>query len=264
MKQIDTRADWWDVTLLRQKIAEFGHVKMVILLTVVAILLSVGMTLLLWMQVFQREFDWVPVIISTVVPATVCPLLMWYVIGVTLDLHRLESQMRYLASYDTLTQVSTRRAFLNNFSQRLQLAMQNKTGLAVAYLDLDDFKRINDRYRHAMGDQVLTQFAAVIRDNMRKSDPVGRMGGEEFALVISDISVDAALQVLEKLRQKTAQLRFSAHESEFGITVSIGMSYLKAGEVSSVDQLLHEADNALSRAKKSGKNCVVDYASLSS
>jgi diguanylate cyclase (GGDEF)-like protein len=72
------------------------------------------------------------------------------------------------------------------------------------------------------------------------------------------------LQVLEKLRQKTAQLRFSAHESEFGITVSIGMSYLKAGEVSSVDQLLHEADNALSRAKKSGKNCVVDYASLSS
>jgi predicted signal transduction protein with EAL and GGDEF domain len=162
---------------LRQKIAQFGQIKMVILMTALAILLSVSMTMLLWLYLFQREFDWAPVVISIVVPTAVCPLLVWYVIGVTLNLHHLESRMRYLANYDTLTQVMSRRAFLMSFEQQLALSMRNQTSLAVAYLDLDDFKTVNDKYRHAMGDQVLARFASVLKSNMRKHDLIGRMGG---------------------------------------------------------------------------------------
>ncbi|MBN2886725.1 MAG: diguanylate cyclase [Chromatiaceae bacterium] len=170
---------------------------------------------------------------------------------------RLEASLRELASTDELTGVSTRRHFMACLNE--EFARERRDGearAAVLMLDLDHFKRINDSLGHAKGDAVLRHCGALMRESVRQCDKVGRLGGEEFAMLLPDSSLDAATHLAERLRQRLEEHPLALDEERIRVTVSIGVTMLNA-EQEEVDAALRRADRALYRAKSEGRNRVV-------
>jgi diguanylate cyclase (GGDEF)-like protein len=159
------------------------------------------------------------------------------------------------ALIDPLTGIWNRRGFIVE-NDRLTQSMGSKTTkAAVLFLDLDNFKTVNDRYGHAVGDQVLQILAATTKSVIRSSDFVGRLGGEEFAVVLHGAPRDSAVTIAERIR-----LAFSEHaeviDGEYvAATVSIGL-VLHEGPILDLSELLWKADQALYRAKERGRNRV--------
>jgi diguanylate cyclase (GGDEF)-like protein len=175
-------------------------------------------------------------------------------VGTTLDLHYLESQMRHLASYDVLTDVYTRRLFLESCEHLLSLMQRDKKDFVFAYIDLDDFKQINDVYGHAAGDEVLKAFSVLLRSQVRKSDLVGRMGGEEFGLALPETDRKGAEHLLEEVRLLAKQTTVEVDGREIGFTISIGFTYTDGSVEKPLDKLIKKADAALYMAKGTGKD----------
>jgi diguanylate cyclase (GGDEF)-like protein len=183
----------------------------------------------------------------------------WWLVALGIELHHLEDEMRYLASYDELTGIMSRRAFFNG-AERLHVLMrrQNKP-LTLAYLDLDDFKEVNDTFGHVMGDAVLKAFTDVISSMLRRSDIVGRIGGEEFALILPDTDIDGARHLLEQIRNKASEQTVVVGHAQTSFTVSVGLAFSNNQSINSLSALIEQADKALYQAKSKGKNCVVQY-----
>jgi diguanylate cyclase (GGDEF)-like protein len=123
--------------------------------------------------------------------------------------------------------------------------------LAIALFDIDHFKQVNDRYGHAVGDEVLQRVAALAEGAVRDRDVVGRLGGEEFAVLMPGASLDAAARIGERLRKTCAE---AFHPPGIPVTVSVGVSAVEGAATAS--DLLREADMALYRAKFDGRNCL--------
>jgi diguanylate cyclase (GGDEF)-like protein len=136
-------------------------------------------------------------------------------------------------------------------------AVRTSTPLAVALLDLDRFKHVNDTYGHLIGDEVLRQIAATMTDNLREYDVAGRFGGEEFVMLLPQTRAVDALRIAERVRAQIAQLPVRVGEGEqVSVTVSIGVAALDAGAQRELPDLLAAADAALYRAKASGRDQV--------
>jgi diguanylate cyclase (GGDEF)-like protein len=163
-------------------------------------------------------------------------------------------KMEVLASTDELTGLLNRRYFL-------QLAtaehdnMQEGQQLGLALIDLDHFKRVNDRYGHVTGDRVLQTFAAVARSCVREGDVLARYGGEEFALLLPDCDVDQLSSCCERLRLAFSAAEPVGVEPVSGLSLSVGMVLLRAED--GLKDSLQRADDALYRAKNGGRNCCV-------
>jgi diguanylate cyclase len=158
------------------------------------------------------------------------------------------------AERDPLTGLGNRRHLARRCAELLPAAERDGRPLAVAQLDIDHFKRINDRHGHATGDRVLVTMAQLLRDNTRNRDVLVRHGGEEFVLVMPGMALDSAAEVCERLRDCVAGHRWAAADAgDLAITVSIGLA---AAPSYDVNQLLHRADRALYRAKRGGRNRV--------
>ena len=124
-------------------------------------------------------------------------------------------------------------------------------------LDLDHFKQVNDRYGHAGGDQLLRSFSHTLTQVLRGQDIVGRMRGEEFAVVLPHVDRKAALEIAERINQATRTLRVPAGEQTISATVSIGLVHIaKPEEHQNLDMLLQHADQALYDAKAAGRDRV--------
>ncbi len=122
-------------------------------------------------------------------------------------------------------------------------------------IDVDHFKKLNDKYGHLAGDQVLREIAAIIQGNIREIDIAGRYGGEEFCVVLPDTDRDGALYVAERIRQATKETSIKAYDTVVESSVSIGIStFPQDGKKAS--ELIDKADWALYRAKKQGRNRV--------
>lgn len=127
-------------------------------------------------------------------------------------------------------------------------------------MDLDFFKTINDTYGHATGDEVIREMGNIIRTCFRKTDIAGRMGGEEFAVVLKNASLEDAKKAAEKVREITARTKVVYGEHEISFTVSIGVAALQGtDEINDIEKILIKADDALYRAKAKGRNCVVTF-----
>jgi diguanylate cyclase (GGDEF)-like protein len=131
-------------------------------------------------------------------------------------------------------------------------AHRSKTPCAIALIDLDWFKRINDAYGHPTGDEVLRTFAITVFANIRNIDRFGRYGGEEFLLMLPDTPGDAAARILDRLRAITADLDWSAFSPGLQVTISAGVATLRPDE--RPDSFLARADKALYAAKARGRN----------
>ena len=154
---------------------------------------------------------------------------------------------------DPLTGIANRRAFLQDAETQLKRQMTEPRPMAVLLLDLDNFKSINDRFGHAIGDRVLQMFAEVGSGCMRRYDIFGRLGGEEFAALLVDTSRERALAVAEQIRSSFVEVTGTVDGKPVVATVSIGV-VISYDAVLDLSALLAQADHALYRAKDNGRN----------
>jgi diguanylate cyclase (GGDEF)-like protein len=169
--------------------------------------------------------------------------------GFARDLYR-------MATTDEMTALANRRHFMARLEEEAARTRRHSVHpLSLAILDVDFFKKVNDGYGHAAGDDVLRTIAAGARDLFRKIDTIGRLGGEEFAILMPMTKLDEAAIVCERYRQKVANQPIDIGDRTLSVTISIGISEMKEGE--NAASLLARADRALYRAKDAGRNQVV-------
>jgi len=166
---------------------------------------------------------------------------------------RAEHRQKTAAMIDPLTGISNRRAFLEEGEEHLKRQVNEPRPTAVMLLDLDNFKSINDRYGHAIGDRVLEIFAEVASSCLRRIDLFGRLGGEEFAALLHDTTRERALAVAEQIRSSFAAATRVVEGRPVDGTVSIGV-VIAYDAVLDLSALLAQADHALYRAKDAGRN----------
>ncbi len=169
-------------------------------------------------------------------------------------------ELLYLANYDQLSGVFNRRAFFEHGARAFRECLALGRPLACLMSDIDHFKSINDNYGHPVGDEAIRSIACLLRECVRESDIVGRYGGEEFCVLLPDVSPAVARQVAERIRREVERRCGAGVESvpDLRITASFGLSLL-APDVESLEQLIEHADQALYRAKAGGRNRVTLY-----
>lgn len=168
------------------------------------------------------------------------------------ELKRAQQDLLRLAQHDSLTGLGNR----NKFNERLTLALaksrRNQHPIALIYLDIDRFKRINDTLGHAVGDAVLCEFARRLEHNVRDTDLAARLGGDEFAVIIEDIDSPAGSEIIARKLLAAMQREFVVGDAVLCATTSIGIAFCR--NVPSADTLMQFADNALYEAKAAGRN----------
>jgi diguanylate cyclase (GGDEF)-like protein len=164
-----------------------------------------------------------------------------------------ELELRRLATTDGLTGIDTRRAFKEDAEKYVALARRHRSQLSAIAFDLDRFKSVNDTYGHAVGDTVLKAVTKAVRAELRQSDLFGRLGGEEFAVLLPDADTAAAMDVAEKLRRGIQGLKFPWSHPPIAVSASFGVAMLDPG-ADDIDALLVRADEALYEAKAVGRN----------
>ncbi len=160
-----------------------------------------------------------------------------------------------LAITDTLTQVYTRRYFLERFNEELRRSKKNKLRLSFLMIDIDNFKQYNDRYGHLVGDAILREISKTIRQMVRQIDFIGRYGGEEICIVLAETDKEQASFAAERIRQGIASAVIKVYDEELKATVSIGVSIFP-DNAGNLKDLIEMADQALYLAKETGKNKV--------
>ncbi|MAA72137.1 MAG: hypothetical protein CL679_10490 [Bermanella sp.] len=163
------------------------------------------------------------------------------------------SRIEELAITDELTGLYNRRYLMQMLSQQRALANRSRYGFVVCYLDLDHFKKVNDKYGHPFGDKVLKSFANLMTNSLREVDLGARIGGEEFVLVLADTNLDAAHGVCQRMAEKWREMRFP-EAPELKLTLSAGITAFKSPET--IEQILERADSLLYDAKHRGRNWI--------
>lgn len=182
-------------------------------------------------------------------------------IGISTDVteqQRMERELRKMASTDVLTGVNNRRHFLELCEREMDRATRYKNNLSLIMLDVDHFKHINDTHGHATGDQAIRAMTKLCRDSLRNSDVLGRIGGEEFAILLPETDITGAWQIAQRIRQNTEDFVFITDQGKNeSFTASFGLTSLLEKDVNP-DDLLKRADIALYDAKSQGRNRVCE------
>jgi len=172
--------------------------------------------------------------------------------------YELTEKLTYQASHDPLTCLINRHEFERRLAQCLNMARERNTENAICYVDLDQFKVINDTLGHIAGDELLRQITRLLTKHVRKQDSVGRMGGDEFVILIEHCSVEDAERVVNKVRRSIEEFSFPWEGRSFRITASMGLVPVN-GATGSITEALKNADTACYAAKDSGRNRVYVY-----
>jgi diguanylate cyclase (GGDEF)-like protein len=172
----------------------------------------------------------------------------------------LEAELRAIATTDALTGVYTRRQLIEFGENEIKRFLRTKRPLCILMLDIDHFKNINDTHGHAAGDAALKCFTAICQESIRTTDILGRIGGEEFVVIISETHGEEAFEVAERIRKNVEAKEFLIEDLGLSlkVTVSIG-AYSAVDTDSSFEQIMIKADNALYEAKRGGRNSVIIY-----
>ena len=203
-----------------------------------------GRTLWALISMVPLEYDGEPSMLATLVDIT--------------ERKTMEDALRKAATTDVLTGIANRRHFMDRTEAELARTRRHERPLALAMFDIDHFKRVNDLYGHAVGDEVLRAVARLCADVVRQHDIVARVGGEEFGLLMPDTRLGDAVALAERLRERMQTLRVrvpaDSGAGEVFITASFGVSALRPGDT--LDTLLAHADAALYAAKRQGRDQV--------
>ncbi|MBE0688183.1 MAG: diguanylate cyclase [Anaerolineaceae bacterium] len=172
---------------------------------------------------------------------------------------RLISQLEYLASTDALTGIYNRGYFHNVSKKILNSVEQDKTHVSMIMMDVDLFKGLNDTHGHQMGDLVLQKTVEVCKSLLRDKDVIGRVGGEEFSIVLPETTLEEAKKIAERIRQAIENLKIHNNGSAVQTTLSLGVASSTQVDNGTLEDLIQISDQALYRAKADGRNCVRVY-----
>lgn len=171
------------------------------------------------------------------------------------ELIRVSAQFDRLSHTDVLTALPNRRYMMEKLEAENSRFIRHLHPYSILYGDIDNFKSINDRYGHQVGDAALQAIAHVLRSSLRQHDEVSRWGGEEFLVLLPETDARVALEVAEKLREAIAAIDFRQGDAKLPLTMSFGVQTVSNPD--RVDALIHAADQKLYQAKQSGKNRIV-------
>ncbi|HEX6573351.1 MAG TPA: diguanylate cyclase [Gemmatimonadaceae bacterium] len=175
------------------------------------------------------------------------------------ELDKTNQRLRYISMTDGLTEVDNRRALEQRLHEMFEHSLRLHEPVACVMCDIDHFKRVNDTYGHAAGDDVLKQFAQILKDEAREIDRVGRYGGEEFLLLLPGTVLDSAVTFAERVRQRVEEHTFSFEGGTLKRTVSLGVAAWPHPRIKGREEMLKAADDALYVAKEMGRNKVVRF-----
>ena len=167
-------------------------------------------------------------------------------------------ELRQIATTDSLTGALTRRGFDMEMSRELARAKRFQNDISLIAIDIDHFKSVNDRYGHAVGDDVLRSLVATVKSEIRDTDIVARMGGEEFVVALPETDLAGARNFAERIRERIAGAQTSVRDHHIRVTASLGVATCDASDTS-WETALGKADHALYRAKRSGRNMCLCY-----
>jgi len=174
--------------------------------------------------------------------------------------HKLEllnDKLKEISSRDPLTHAYNRRYFSECSAKILSLSKRSNHSICLCMIDIDKFKNINDNYGHSVGDEVIILLANKLEGYVRSSDIVSRFGGEEFAVLLYNASLDDARNIAEKIRMNVGELELDTSKGKLEFTISIGVSkYYENKDLNNIENTLKRADDALYLAKKNGRNQV--------
>ena len=178
-----------------------------------------------------------------------------FTLGIVMMINeRISHELNIRADRDFLTNMLNRGAFIRQLQKSVSFSMRSSSPLTLMVLDVDHFKSINDQFGHSAGDLALVQFAKVINDTIRAEDTAGRLGGEEFAILLPNTTLDSAMSIAERLRQNVADTTILSEEKSIRLNVSIGVASLSSSD--SLEALISRADHAMYAAKLAGRNRV--------
>ncbi len=166
-------------------------------------------------------------------------------------------RLAYQTDHDPLTGLANRRSFERALDLEIERARRSRMPVCLAILDLDDFKAVNDTHGHPCGDEVLKALARVLLENKRRYDLAARIGGEEFALVLSGVGLVKSAEIMGRILSQFSAERFQGAEAGFSVTFSVGLATYRGGVSLDVAEFLALADKALYQAKGEGKNRIV-------
>ena len=171
------------------------------------------------------------------------------------ELEQLYAREKELSRTDSLTGLVNQRGFMEELERELERCRRSALPLCLAYIDLDNFKKVNDTYGHAAGDEALQKLAAKLQQRVRTADVVARTGGDEFLVLLWSPQPDGPLEVIGQ-RWIEATLEVAAQYPEAGLGASVGIAYCHNGALENTDQALRIADGAMYESKRTGRRQV--------
>jgi len=196
--------------------------------------------------------------ISITVPAIVAPLILWNFVGLYYQIEKLESKMRKIATYDMLTNLLTRKAFFENSETLFQHLSKQNTYISLIYIDIDNFKQVNDKFGHPGGDEVLSSLGKVLLKIFQNNAIIGRIGGEEIAIIIEEKKIETLQTILQSIHNQFSNICNKLKYENFNFTLSQGVVISESKNIS-LTTLLSQADKALFVSKRNGRNCSYLY-----
>ena len=241
--------------MLKASLKRYGVVAVVVAVTIGSIILSAAISAAFHLAIGlpMRASAW---IVTLACPTLIAPLMSWWAFDLVLKVERAHEQLRVQSTIDHLTGIFNRRYFMDRLREEIDRTQRYGTPFAVAFIDVDNFKRINDEHGHLSGDEILRQLTLTCAKQVREIDTLARIGGEEFALLLPQTPPAEAERLVERLRASVASTRAKIGDGWLDITVSIGLTS-SSREALDVDDILRRADEALYAAKRQGKNRLV-------
>ena len=244
---------------MKHKILSLGRINFIILLTLLSCVLAILLDIII-AKLLNHEISWSEDLVrATIIPLLMTPGLSWFLIGLLFELNDLHEKTNRLATFDGLTNLFNRRAFLQSCESLHHLAERNKRPYCFFVLDIDFFKKINDTYGHPCGDLVLSTLGKLLLDISRKSDVIGRLGGEEFGFFLPDTNRKQATEYAQKLKDKINALEVHCETETINITVSIGIAINIFDEDLSLEEIYKRADKALYSSKDNDRDQFTFY-----
>ena len=186
-------------------------------------------------------------------------LCMCYTLHDVTDTRKLLAELKSIATYDNLTKLYNRGSFYQLATHELDLARKQKIPLSVFAIDIDNFKEINDTYGHFCGDEVMKELVKKIASRLRTSDIFGRVGGDEFNVLLSNTTLENAVTLAQTLQSMVSTELFTYDTRQIPVTISIGVAIFEENRHVNMEHLLIDADSALYESKNTGRNKVCTF-----
>ena len=206
---------------------------------------------------YVDDDPWIPWYFARLLMGFICFAGALITARVTIYWKKRENIFQEMSTKDGLTGLASRNYFLRRMDTEFSKVQSRRGNLSFIMIDLDFFKNVNDTYGHQVGDYVLEETARILMENARNYDEVGRYGGEEFAILLPNTSLDVAVSIAERIRNSFEKTEMKIEGHFFKVTASLGVASYPDIEVKNINDLLRKADVALYTAKNEGRNKVV-------